>query len=143
VTIERITRDARDNGRTLQPETLIAAEWLILVTSLDRDEFSLPAIGDLYRLRWRIEIDQSWRLSRISDWIFEKIAQSFPASISDFDRQREKTSTRGVSGTASLSRLSTEGIDAISARAEHAGAARRAIRSRESQSQLLGFCYVS
>jgi Transposase DDE domain len=142
-TIERITRDARDNGRTLQPETLIAAEWLILVTSLDRDEFSLPAIGDLYRLRWRIEIDQSWRLSRISDWIFEKIAQSFPASISDFDRQREKTSTRGVSGTASLSRLSTEGVDAISARAEHAGAARRAIRSRESQSQLLGFCYVS
>jgi hypothetical protein len=47
--------------------------------------------------------------------MFEKIAQSFPASISDFDRQR-KTSARGVSGAASLSRLSTEGIDAISAR---------------------------
>ena len=55
-TIERITRHARENGRTLQPETLVAAEWMILVTSLDRGEFPLPAIGDLYRLRWRIEI---------------------------------------------------------------------------------------
>src|SRR5215813_8524457 len=42
-TIERVTRHARENGRTLQPETLIAAEWVILITSLDRGEFA-PAV---------------------------------------------------------------------------------------------------
>jgi len=55
-TIEKITRRARDMGRTLQPETLIAAEWMILVTSLPSAEFPLAAIGKLYRQRWRIEI---------------------------------------------------------------------------------------
>lgn len=56
LTIEKITRRARDMGRKLMPQTLVAAEWVIIVTSLDRDEYPLSAIGDLYRLRWRIEI---------------------------------------------------------------------------------------
>jgi Transposase DDE domain len=56
LTIEKITRRARDMGRKLMPETLVAAEWVIVVTSLDRDEYPLSAISDLYRLRWRIEI---------------------------------------------------------------------------------------
>ena len=38
------------------PETLVAAEWVIIVTSLNRDEYPLSAISALYRLRWRIEI---------------------------------------------------------------------------------------
>ncbi|MGJ4923673.1 hypothetical protein ACQR0Y_23645, partial [Bradyrhizobium oligotrophicum] len=42
-TIEKITRRARDMGRKLQPETLVAAEWVIIITSLDRDEYPLPA----------------------------------------------------------------------------------------------------
>jgi hypothetical protein len=54
--IDKLTRHARDKGRNLLPETLIAAEWVIIVTSLDRDEYPLPAISALYRLRWRIEI---------------------------------------------------------------------------------------
>jgi len=56
LTIDKITRRARDMGRKLMPQTLVAAEWVIIVTSLDRDEYPLSAIGDLYRLRWRIEI---------------------------------------------------------------------------------------
>ena len=56
LTIEKIKRRARDMGRKLMPETLVAAEWVIIVTSLDRDEYPLSAISDLYRLRWRIEI---------------------------------------------------------------------------------------
>jgi IS4 transposase len=56
VTIDKITRRARDMGRKLMPETLVAAEWVILITSLDRDEYPLAAISALYRLRWRIEI---------------------------------------------------------------------------------------
>jgi len=55
-TIDKITRRARDMGRRLMPETLVAAEWVIIVTSLDRDEYPLDAISALYRLRWRIEI---------------------------------------------------------------------------------------
>lgn len=54
--IEKLKRHARDKCRNLRPETLIAAEWVIIVTSLDRDEYPLPAISSLYRLRWRIEI---------------------------------------------------------------------------------------
>ena len=54
--IEKLKRHARDKGRNLMPETLVAAEWVLIVTSLDRDEYPLSAISDLYRLRWRIEI---------------------------------------------------------------------------------------
>jgi hypothetical protein len=56
LTIDKITRRARDMGRKLMPETLVAAEWVIIITSLDRDEYPLAAISALYRLRWRIEI---------------------------------------------------------------------------------------
>jgi Transposase DDE domain len=54
--IEKLKRHARDKGRNLRPETLVAAEWVIIVTSLNRDEYPLSAISALYRLRWRIEI---------------------------------------------------------------------------------------
>ena len=54
--IEKLKRHARDKGRNLKPETLVAAEWVIIVTSLNRDEYPLSAISALYRLRWRIEI---------------------------------------------------------------------------------------
>jgi hypothetical protein len=54
--IEKLKRRARDKCRTLRPQTLIAAEWVIIVTSLDREHYPLSAISDLYRLRWRIEI---------------------------------------------------------------------------------------
>lgn len=48
--------EARSKQRTIQPGTLIAAEWVILVTSLDRAEHATEAVLELYRLRWRIEI---------------------------------------------------------------------------------------
>lgn len=56
LSIDKLKRHARDKGRNLLPETLIAAEWVIIVTSLDRGEYPLSAISALYRLRWRIEI---------------------------------------------------------------------------------------
>lgn len=49
-------RKAQKNGVNIRPETIIAAEWMILVTSLPKATFSLTDIGELYRLRWRIEI---------------------------------------------------------------------------------------
>lgn len=39
----------------LRDATLIAAGWVILVTSLDAAAFPAEAVGDLYRMRWRIE----------------------------------------------------------------------------------------
>lgn len=55
-TIARLKRKASKKGEALQPQTLIAAEWLILVTSLDAESFPPLVVADLYRTRWRIEI---------------------------------------------------------------------------------------
>lgn len=54
--IEKARKKAQKNGAVIRPQTLIAAEWMILVTSLPKETFSLQDIGALYRLRWRIEI---------------------------------------------------------------------------------------
>jgi Transposase DDE domain len=48
--------EAKSKQRNVQPGTLIAAEWVILVTSLDRAQHSTDKVLELYRLRWRIEI---------------------------------------------------------------------------------------
>lgn len=52
----KLEAEARAKGRDLQPETLVAAGWVILVTSLHAVDVPTAAIGALYQLRWRIEI---------------------------------------------------------------------------------------
>ncbi|WP_439530862.1 transposase, partial [Pannonibacter sp.] len=47
---------ARKGGHRISDQTLVAAEWVILVTSLDPDQFSTQDVLALYRLRWRIEL---------------------------------------------------------------------------------------
>lgn len=49
-------RQARRGGHQISKATLVAAEWVILITSLKPDAFSTDDILDLYRLRWRIEL---------------------------------------------------------------------------------------
>ena len=49
-------RAAQREGNVISEGTLAAAEWVILVTSLDAKAFSTSNIGDLYRARWRIEM---------------------------------------------------------------------------------------
>ena len=49
-------QDAKRKGHVLKPETLVAAEWIILVTTLDAANFKTEDVLDLYRVRWRIEI---------------------------------------------------------------------------------------
>ena len=49
-------QDAKRKGHVLKPETLVAAEWIILVTTLDAADFKTEDVLDLYRVRWRIEI---------------------------------------------------------------------------------------
>ena len=48
--------EAKSKQRTIQPGTLIAAEWVIFVTSLDPQGYATDKVLELYRLRWRIEI---------------------------------------------------------------------------------------
>ena len=49
-------RDAQREGYRLSKQTLDAADWVILVTSLSLDEFKTADVLALYRLRWRIEL---------------------------------------------------------------------------------------
>jgi hypothetical protein len=44
------------NQRRTDPRTLAGADYVILLTSLKREEFSAESIGALYRLRWQIEL---------------------------------------------------------------------------------------
>src|SRR5215210_87769 len=49
-------RAAQQGGHQISRETLAAADWVILVTSLAAEEFPTADILALYRLRWRIEL---------------------------------------------------------------------------------------
>src|SRR5882672_10372870 len=49
-------RDAQREGYRVSKETIEAADWVILLTSLPPDAFSTDDVLDLYRLRWRIEL---------------------------------------------------------------------------------------
>jgi hypothetical protein len=52
----RARRAAQRGGHQISKDTLTAAEWILLVTSLDADTFSTDDVLALYRLRWRIEL---------------------------------------------------------------------------------------
>jgi len=49
-------RQAQKGGHQIANDTLVAADWVILVTSLAPQAFSTEDILALYRLRWRIEL---------------------------------------------------------------------------------------
>ncbi|RWK27574.1 transposase [Mesorhizobium sp.] len=52
----KINKEAKAKGTQVRQETLIAAGFVILVTSLDQDEFDADTVLKLYRMRWRIEL---------------------------------------------------------------------------------------
>lgn len=49
-------RASNKNQRRTDPRTLAAADYIILLTSLKREEFPTDLIAALYRLRWQIEL---------------------------------------------------------------------------------------
>lgn len=49
-------RTAQKGGHQLSRQTLEAADWVILVTSLEGEDFTAADVLALYRLRWRIEL---------------------------------------------------------------------------------------
>jgi hypothetical protein len=52
----RARRNAQRERHRLSKQTLEAADWVILVTSLSPTEFTTADVLALYRLRWRIEL---------------------------------------------------------------------------------------
>src|SRR3981081_3456778 len=52
----RARRAAQRGGHQLSKQTLDAADWVILVTSLKPKDFATADVLALYRLRWRIEL---------------------------------------------------------------------------------------
>ncbi len=53
---ERLLREARKKGKTLDPRSLLAAEFVVLATSLDAGTYPAEDILAMYRLRWQIEL---------------------------------------------------------------------------------------
>jgi hypothetical protein len=49
-------RQAQRGGHQLSRQTLDAADWVIIVTSLAPEDFATADVLALYRLRWRIEL---------------------------------------------------------------------------------------
>ena len=49
-------RQAQKDGYQVSQETLAAADWFILVTSLPVSDFTTDDVLTLYRLRWRVEL---------------------------------------------------------------------------------------
>jgi hypothetical protein len=52
----QVRQQGRKSGYTPSRQTLRAASWLIIVTSLPADTFTTDDVLALYRLRWRIEL---------------------------------------------------------------------------------------
>ena len=54
--IKTARRTAQKKQYKVSKETLEAAKWLILITSLPEEDFSIDILSKLYRLRWQIEL---------------------------------------------------------------------------------------
>lgn len=52
----QITREATKKGRQLRPQTLEAAEYVFVLTSLPEAEVATDGVLELYRARWQIEL---------------------------------------------------------------------------------------
>jgi hypothetical protein len=46
----------KDQRRRTDPRTLAGADYIILLTSLEREEFPIDRVSALYRLRWQVEL---------------------------------------------------------------------------------------
>ncbi len=53
---KRASRQSQRGGFAIQPATLRAADYIMLVTSLDRETYPAADVAALYRLRWQVEL---------------------------------------------------------------------------------------
>lgn len=52
----RLAREAGGGGKKLDPRSLVAAEFIVLATSLDAQTYPGEEVLAMYRLRWQIEL---------------------------------------------------------------------------------------
>lgn len=52
----QLNKHARKKGYQARKRTLALQHWTLYLTNLPADEYSAPAIQELYRLRWQIEL---------------------------------------------------------------------------------------
>lgn len=55
-TRKRLLKEAQKRGKKPDPRSLLAADFILLLTSLPADAFSPGDVLDLYRMRWQIEL---------------------------------------------------------------------------------------
>jgi len=53
---KRLLKDARKRGKQPDPRSLEAAKYILILTSLPADTFSIADVLALYRFRWQIEL---------------------------------------------------------------------------------------
>lgn len=53
---QRARRNARKHQRQIQPETLMLAGWLLLITTLPAQRWDTAAVLRLYQARWQVEL---------------------------------------------------------------------------------------
>lgn len=53
---KRTQQAADKDQRQIDPRTLTAADYVVLITSLDRNAFPPERLGQLYRVRWQVEL---------------------------------------------------------------------------------------
>lgn len=53
---ERKAKAARKKQRSLHPDTLLLAEWVVVVTTLPATDWDAEAVLRLYRVRWQVEL---------------------------------------------------------------------------------------
>jgi IS4 transposase len=53
---KKLRRNASKNGSQLQPETLVYAEYVMVLTTFPEAEFPVGVVLQFYRFRWQIEL---------------------------------------------------------------------------------------
>jgi hypothetical protein len=56
IAIKKIIKEANKRQRTVKPDTMEYAKYLIIFTTLPVEKFSLNTVLEWYRLRWQIEL---------------------------------------------------------------------------------------
>ena len=83
---EARTRARKEQGATVTQETLRMAEFVVVFTTVKKDELACDLILELYRLRWQIELEfkrdksitgldmlPNFRPDTIESWIYAKL----------------------------------------------------------------------
>lgn len=55
---------AKEKGKTVCPKGILRDGWYIMLTNLERDQFSVKQLAEIYRVRWGVEIQfRAWKQS--------------------------------------------------------------------------------